>query len=408
MANRPLQGVRVIEWAMWHNGPAAGYMLGDLGAEVIKIEHPVEGDAARGVATMSGAPMFLPGGRSTVFEGANRSKKSITLNLQTEKGREAAYRLVEKSDVFFTNFRQSVTRKLKLDYPDLSRINPRIIYAYNTGYGLKGEDAELRAFDQLAQARTGMMWAAGDRDLQEPQIVQGAVMDQNGATMLAFAIVTALLVRERQGIGQQIDVSLFGSAIHLQAVNINTSIWQGRAIPRHSRSRSRNALDNHYRCADGQWLRLAESQSDRFWLEFCNAMGAEGLSQDPRFATSEGRRLNYAELVPVLDKVFASKPRDEWLRLFKEKACQFARGPVNAIEDLANDPQALVNDYIVEFDHPTMGRVKTVNLPIHFEKTPVAIQCPPPEFGQNTEEVLLEVAGYSWEEIAQMRADGIL
>lgn len=408
MSDRPLEGVRVIEWAMWHNGPAAGYILGDLGAEVIKIEHPKEGDASRGVATLSGAPAFLAGGRTTPFESANRSKKSITVNLQTEKGREAVYRLVEKSDVFFTNFRPFVAQKLKLDYPDLSRINPRIIYAYNTGYGIKGEDAELRAFDQLAQARTGMMWAVGDRDGDQPQMVQGAILDQTGATMLAFGIVTALLVRERQGIGQRLDVSLFGSAIHLQAVNVNTAIWQGRAIPRHSRDRCRNPLDNHYRCGDGKWLRIAESQSDRFWPEVANALGAEGLTEDPRFSTSEGRRLHFAELIPLLDKVFASRPRDEWLKIFKDKHCQFARGPVNTTEDLINDPQALANDYIVEYDHPTMGRVKTVGIPITFEKTPMAVKSPPPEFGEHTEEVLTEVAGYSWEEVAQMRADGVL
>ena len=404
----PLDGIRILEWAMWHNGPAAGYMLGELGAEVIKIEHPVQGDATRGVSTMSGAPMFLPGGRSILFEVANRSKKSITVNLQTEKGREVVYRLVEKSDVFFTNFRQKVARKLKLDYPDLARINPKLIYAYNTGNGLKGEESELRAFDQLAQARTGMMWAIGDRDLEEPQVVQGAIMDQTGATMLAFAIVSALLARERQGIGQQVDVSLLGSAIHLQTVNIHAAMWQGRAIPRHSRNRARNAMDNHYRCADGKWIRFGESQSDRFWVEFCDALGVEGLVHDQRFDTSERRRANFAEMVPLLDKIFAGKPRAEWFRIFKEKHCQFAWGPINATEDVANDPQVLINDYIVEYEHPTMGRVKTVSLPIHFEKTPVAIQCPPPEFGQHTEEVLLDVAGYSWEEIAQMRADGVL
>ncbi|MBI4287594.1 MAG: CoA transferase [Chloroflexi bacterium] len=408
MANSPLEGVRVVEWAVWQNGPAAGYMLGDLGAEVIKIEHPRESDPARGVATLSGADAFLPGRRSTPFENANRSKKSITLDLQTEKGREVVHRLVEKSDIFFTNYRPFVARKLKLDYPDLVQVNPRLIYAYNTGFGLKGEDSELRAFDQLAQARTGLMWAAGDRDFEQPVTVQGALMDQIGATMLAFALVTALLVRERQGISQCLDVSLYGSSLHLQALNLNATVWQGRPIPRHSRDRCRNPLDNHYKCADGQWLRFAESQSDRFWPEFANALAAEGLAGDPRFNTNEGRRQNFAELIPLLDRIFAGKPRDEWLRIFKQKGCQFARGPVLKAEEVVNDPQALVNDYIVEYDHPTMGRVKTVGLPMHFDKTPARIQNAPPEFGQHTEEVLLDVAGYSWEEIARMRAEGVL
>lgn len=408
MAGGPLDGIRVMEWAMWHNGPAAGYILGDLGADVIKIEHPIQGDASRGIAYVADAAAFLPGGRSGMFEASNRSKKSITVNLQTEKGREVAYRLVEKCDVFFTNFRQSVARKLKMDYPDLCRVNPRLIYAFNTGYGPKGQDSELRTFDQQVQARSGMMWAAGDRDLTEPQIVQGAMVDQNGATMLAFAIVTALLVRERLGISQRVDVSLFGSAIHLQVANIATALWFGRAIPRHSRKRARNAMSNHYCCADGQWLRITESQSDRFWGEFVNALGVQDLVHDPRFATAEGRRLNYAQLIPVMDKIFATRPRDEWLRLFRDKGCEFARGPVNTAEDLATDPQALLNGYIVEFDHPTMGRAKTVGLPMLFEKTPAAIKSAAPEFGQHTEEVLQELGGYSWEEIARFREQGII
>lgn len=408
MASGPLDGIRCLEWAMWHNGPAAGYMLAELGAEVIKIEHPVQGDATRGVSTLSGASAFLPGGRTILFEVGNRSKKGITLNLQTEKGREVAYRLIEKSDVFYTNYRQKVARKLKMDYPDLSRINPKLIYAYNTGNGLKGEESELRAFDQLAQARTGLMWEAGDRDVEGPQMVQGAILDQNGATMLAFAILAALVARERQGIGQQVDVSLLGSAIHLQTINIHSAMWQGRAIPRHSRERCRNPMDNHYRCGDGLWIRFGESQSERFWEEFCNAIGADCLIHDNRFDTTEKRRNNYGELIPLLDKIFSGKPRAEWMGIFTAKDCQFARGPVNTAEDVPNDPQVLINDYIVEYDHPTMGRVKTVSLPIHFEKTPVAIKCPAPEFGQHTEEILLDVAGYSWDEIAQMRADGVL
>jgi crotonobetainyl-CoA:carnitine CoA-transferase CaiB-like acyl-CoA transferase len=383
-------------------------MLGDLGAEVIKIEHPVEGDATRGLATISGAPAFLPGGRTTMFEGANRNKKSITLNLQTEEGKEVVYRLVKKCDVFATNFRKVVAQRLGMGYANLSQYNPQLIYAITTGWGSQGEDSEQRVFDQLVQARSGLMWAAGDRDHPEPQLVQGAVIDQMGATMFAYGILAALLARERYGMGQEIEASLFGSAIHLQAVNVNTVAWQGRAIPRHSRTRARNPMDNHYRCRDGKWLRLAEVQADRFWKEFCETLGMAHLETEPRFATSEVRRQYNEELIEVLDGVFATRDRDEWLKAFTDRGCRFARAPITTMEDVLDDPQALANDYVVEFDHPTMGRVKTAGFPVKLSHTPMAIQSPAPEFGQHTEEVLQELGGYSWEEISEFRSRGVI
>ena len=408
MAEQPLSGMRVLEWSLFHNGPAAGSMLGDLGAEVIKIEHPVEGDATRGIATISGAPAFLPGGRTTLFEGANRNKKGITLNLQSEEGREVAYRLVAKCDVFATNFRRSVAQRLGLDYASLSKHNPKLIYGIALGWGGLGADSDQRVFDQLVQARSGLMWAAGDRDNPEPQMVQGAVVDQMGATMFAYGILSALLARERYGIGQEVEASLLGSALHLQAVNVNTVAWQGRAAPRHSRTRARNPMDNHYRCRDDKWLRLAEIQSDRFWNEFCEALEAPHLATEPCFATMEDRRQSHQKLVSILDGIFTARDRDDWLKTFTERGCRFARAPINTMEDALEDPQALVNEYVVDFDHPTMGRVKTIGFPVKLSSSPLTIKSSAPEFGQHTEEVLQDLGGYSWEEISGMRSRGVL
>ncbi|MEK7848645.1 MAG: CoA transferase, partial [Chloroflexota bacterium] len=362
----PLEGIRVIEWAGFHNGPAAGYMLGDLGAEVIKIEEPVRGDPMRGMTQMYGDAMTLPGGRLATFELANRNKRGITVDLTHPKGQQIVYRLVEKSDVFFTNYyRNDVLKRVGLDYETLVRYNPRLIYAINSSYGLEGPMGNQRGFDTIAQARSGLMWAMGDRDTEGPVQVVGAPCDQMGATMLAYAIMAALLARERMGIAQKVEVSLLGSALHLQGIGVNVALLRGRAYSRHSQKRARNPMGNHYQCADGKWLILAEPQSDRFWSQFCRIMGLEELEHDPRFATAVGgRRENYAELIEILNRLFLSRTRDEWLALFEEKGAEFAYSPVYDYTEALTDPQALENEYLTDFEHPTLVKVKVLNTPI--------------------------------------------
>ena len=407
---RPLEGIRVIEWAGFHNGPAAGYMLGDLGAEVIKIEEPVRGDPARGMTQMYGDVMSLPGGRLVGFELANRNKKGIALDLTKEKGKEILYRLVEKSDVFFTNYyRNGILKRLGVDYDTLVKFNPRLIYAINSSYGLEGPMRNQRGFDTIAQARSGLMFAMGDRDMPEPVQAVGAPCDQTGATMLAFAILAALLARERLGIAQKVEVSLLGSSLHLQAIGINVTLLRQRPYARHSQKRSRNPLANHYRCADRKWLMLAEPQADRFWSEFCQIMGLEKLEQDPRFAAAlGGRREHYAELIEILNQTFATQTRDEWLARFDKMGAQFAYSPVYDYSEVVADPQVLQNEYLVDFEHPTLGALKAVNCPIKFHKTPAGPRSEAPELGQHTEEVLVDLLGYTWEAIATLKETGVI
>lgn len=401
-----LQGIRLIEWGMFHNGPAAGYMLGDLGAEVIKIEHPIRGDAARGMESIFGTSTSLPGGRNIIFETSNRNKKSITLDLSQEQGRKVLYRLVEKADVFYTNFRPSVARKLGADYETLRSYNPLLIYAIASGYGTAGPEAEKRAFDPIAMARSGMMWGVGDKDQQGPGYIVGGIFDQMGATTLAYGILAALVARERWGIGQMVEASLLSGAIHLQAIQVNALLLRGRALSRQSRRRARNPLANHYKCQDGKWLLLAEVQADRYWSEFCQALGLAELEKDPRFASALARRESCQELITILDQVFATRTRDEWLRIFQERSCGFAYTPINEVEDLVSDPQVRANDYIVDFPHPVLGPTRLVGFPVKFSATPAKIQSEAPEFGQHTEEVLMDICGYTWDEISELRTAG--
>ncbi|MDP6346784.1 MAG: CoA transferase [Dehalococcoidia bacterium] len=405
-----LEGIKVIEWAGFHNGPAAGYMLGDLGAEVIKIEEPVRGDPMRGMTQMYGDAMTLADGRLATFELANRNKRGITVDLTQQKGRDIVYKLVEKADVFYTNYyRNNVLKRVGMDYDTMVKYNPRLIYAVNSAYGLEGPMGDERGFDTIAQARTGMMWMMGDRDTEGPVQVVGAPCDQMGATMLAYAILAALLARERQGIAQKVEVSLMGSALHLQGIGLNVTSLRGRAHARHSQKRARNPMGNHYKCADGKWLLLAEPQSDRFWPQFCQAMGLEELENDPRFTTAVGgRREHYAELIEILNRLFLSRTRDEWLTRFEEKGVEFAYSPVFDYSEVMTDSQVLLNDYLTDFDHPTLGRVKFLNTPIKFSRTPSGPVREAPELGQHTEEVLTEYLDYSWEDVAQLKNEGAI
>ncbi len=400
-----LEGTLIIEWTQFLHGSAS--MLGDMGAEVIHIEDPVKGDAARGTSAMWGDSIELPGGRNLLFEGANRSKKSMTLDLKKERGKEVLFRLINKADVFLHNYRPSVAQRLGLDYASLVHENPRLIYVLASGYGRKGPWSEKRAFDPICQALSGIMWAMGDRDFPEPVQISGAIFDVLGSIMTCYGILAALLNREKTGQGQEIEVSQFGSALNLMSTQINGMLWLGRPVARHSRSRARNPMANHYRCADDKWLMMAEPQSDRFWHDFCEALGLKELEKDPKFANAMARRENYKEMNALLEKKFLSKSRDEWTELFDKKKLGFAYAPVLTAQEVVKHPQVLANEYIIEHDHPTTGKMKSFLSPIKFSKTPHNIY-PAPEFGQHTEEILSEICGYSWDDIGKLREERVI
>lgn len=404
----PLDGIRVLNWSQF-TPSSAGYMLGDLGADVIKIEHPTQGDAYRGMGAMYGEAMSMPGGRHAGFEAANRNQRSITLDLKQDAGRQLLYSLAEKSDVFYTNYTATVARKLRVDYETLSQKSPMLVYATSSTYGPEGPWAERRGFDQTAQARSGLMFCMGDRDFPEPVQTVSGIADTMGATVLAMGILSALLARERQGFGQKVDASLLGSMLHLQTMGIGVTSFRGKSWTRHSRKRTRNPLTNHYRCADDKWLLFSEIQADRFWPEFCQALDLDELTEDARFATAMGGRREHAsELIEILDRRLATKPRDEWVRIFEERKAPFAYSPVQDYYDVLNDPQVLANDYVIEMDHPAAGKVKAMGYPWRFSKTPAKVTREAPEFGQHTEEVLQELLGINWDEIAALKQQGVI
>jgi crotonobetainyl-CoA:carnitine CoA-transferase CaiB-like acyl-CoA transferase len=395
----PLQGLRVLDWTIWQQGPVCSAYLGDLGAEVIKIEERVGGDPGRGVAKMSG--MDLSDRPQFYFEANNRNKLGMTLDLKKPEARAIVYELVAKSDVFVQNFRKGVAARLGLDYESLRRHNPKLIYATASGYGPEGPESGDPSFDMLGLARSGIMLAAGEPDMP-PLVIAGGIADQMGAIMLAYGVLAAVVARERFGIGQEVDASHLGSMIGLQGLSVAARLMMGFAIPRMPRQYAVNPLWNHYRCKDGRWLCLGMLQPDRYFADFVRVIGRPELAQDERFTDMPTRAGNAGVLIGMLDEVFATKPVEEWVVLLRAGG-DFIFCPVNSVDELPDDPQVRANGYIVDFDHPRFGTVPVVGLPVRLKETPGSVRLPAPEFGEHTEQILTEILGYSWERVGELK-----
>ena len=399
-----LDGIKVIDWTQAHHGAATAYMLGDLGADVVKVEDP-GGDIARTWRSIMGVDLSLPGGRNVLFEGANRNKRSITLNLKESEGREIFRRLVGRADVLVTNHRPSVRQRLGMDYETLAADCPRLVYAVASGYGPKGPSADERSFDNVAFAWSGMMHCIGEEDDPPLYMTPGAA-DQLGATMLAQGVIGALYWRERTGEGQQVEASLLGALVHLMAMPFNIYLMGGRLPKRPTRSGIFNPLVGWYRCADGHWIMFSINRPQESWHDFCDVLGLGGdVETDPRFTSTRVRAENCRELIAIIDEAVSRRPREEWLSLCRTKGLICA--PVNRVEDVPEDPQIAANQYVMEVDHQTLGKVKAIGFPLTFSRVQPEIRMDAPELGQHTEEVLLE-SGFSWDEIEELRGKGII
>ena len=403
---RPLDGVRIIDWTIWQQGPVSTMMLADLGAEVIKIEERVGGDPGRGVLSIAGALVGATSGPNFYFEANNRHKQSLTLDLKNPKAIEIVYQLAEKSDVFVQNFRKGVSDKLGIGYEALSQRNPQLIYASATGYGPFGPDSGEPSFDYMGLARSGIMTAVGEPQM-EPLSIAGGIADQMGAIMLAYGVMAALLAREKYGMGQEVDISHLGSMTALQGLNVACKTILGKEFKRMPRAAAPSPLWNHYKCGDDKWICLAMPQQDRYWSDFCKVLGIEHVLDDPRFATMGDRADNAKDLIPILDAAFASRPRDAWMKALKEGG-DFIYTVVNTIADLPTDEQMLANEYIVDYEHPRIGKTQLVGVPVRLSKTPGDPKGAAPEFGEHTERILTELLDYSWEDVAKLREEEVI
>ena len=402
---RPLDGVRVLDWTIFQQGPVCGAMLADLGADVIKIEHRIEGDPARGLMAMIGTMIGDVGGRNPYYENNNRGKRCITIDLRKDKGKELVYKLVEKSDVFLHNHRMGAAERMGMDYETLKKYNPKLIYCHASGWGPKGEDAFNPSADYTGVARSGIMSVAGEPDMP-PQMVQAGIADQMGATTSAYGILAALIARDRYGIGQKVDASLLGGMTWLLGLAVSMRLISKIPTMRSARKKAGNPLWNHYRCKDDKWIALAHLQPDKFWPNFCTAMEIHHLEKDTKYENMMARAQHSSELIDILDGIFATKTRDEWSKIFKENGVIFAS--VNTLEDLEFDCQMIANEYITECEHPAWGKVKEIGFPVTFSETPMKITREAPQFGQHKEEILMEILGYGWDEINKLKDEEII
>lgn len=403
MTKKLLEGIRVIDWTMYQFGPVGGAMLADLGADVIKIESPA-GDPGRTLGVGRGRTT-LPVGHTAYFENGNRNKRGIVLDLTKPEAKEIVYKLVERSDVFIQNFRKGVAERLGLGYEDLKKRNPRLIYASGSTFGPNGPLADWPGYDTVGQAYGGMMFQTVPEG-SAPRNVGGGIADQMGGTQLFMGVLAALVARSIHGIGQKVDVSHVGGMIWLQGTSLNSGLLANSWMSPGDRTTTANPMSNSYQCKDGRWLQFTFTQPDRYWPGFCRALGLEPLIEDPRFATVAARTENAQVLVAIFDKAFATKTADEWAPLLRKEDLIY--GPIMHLNELDKVPQILANQYIVEVDHPTLGRVKETGHPIQYSETPADIGArPAPRLGEHTEEVLLQL-GYGPDQIDKLRKDRVV
>jgi len=398
----PLEGVKVVEISLFQQGPVAGMRLGDLGADVIKIEAP-SGDPARGFMKIIKAMTGLKG-NNYYFEHNNRNKRGMVLDLKNRKGMEVFLKIIDGADVFLNNMSIGAPIKMGIGPEVLMARNPRLIYAHASGWGRKGPNAQALSFDYTGIARSGLMMACGERNAPPTQILPG-IGDELGGLMCAWGVTAALYAREKTGKGQLVDTSLMGSVIAALAFVLAPACILGREFPREVRAQAGNPLYNHYRCRDGKWIAIAHLDPDRYWPALCEALGLIELREDRRFNSIEARGANAPELVAILDKKFSFKTRDEWMEILRQAGCIFT--PVQSLMEVTRDPQAAANEYFMEVDHPEWGRLKVAGFPWSFSQTPASWRRRAPRFGEHTNEILSGL-GYGADEIRELREESII
>ena len=393
----PLEGIRVVDLTRILAGPYCTMMLGDMGAEIIKIENPDGGDDTR-----SWGPPFL-NGVSTYFISINRNKKSLTLNLKDERGKELLRDLIRKSDIMVENFRPGTLDKLGFSWEEIHRINPAMIFASLSGFGQTGPRKSEPGFDVVIQGEGGLMSITGEPD-GPPNKVGASVADITAGMLAAQGILLSLYHREKTGVGQMVDVGMLDGQVALLTYHANGYFATGKIPPRRGNKHPSITPYETYSCKDG-YFNLGVG-NDSLWRRFCDATGLGEIKEDPKFAVNKDRVDNRLELQEILDAFFAEKTVGETLDALR--GAGIPCGPINNLAQVLSEPQVLAREMVVDVDVPVAGPTKVTGVPIKLSKTPGSVRTPPPTLGQHTEEVLESVLGMDEAQRNALRQEGVV
>lgn len=397
-APRPLEGITILDLTVMTAGPVGTMLLGDLGADIIKVEECGQGDLARNLGTQ------FVNGESVQFLSQNRNKRSIRLDLKSAQGREVFLRLARSAEVVVENFRPGTVERLGIDYEVVRALNPRVIYASVSAFGQTGPYAAWPANDPIVQAVTGLMDMTGEAG-GRPVRLGAPLPDFGAAAMLAFGISAALLHRERHGEGQRIETSLLAASLFATIPRDGEAIRSGQAPGRLGSGHPTMVPYRNYQGADGRYFFTA-AFTDKFWNNLCRALERPDLPRDPRFADNSARTANREALDQLLEQTFAAQPAAHWVAQLAA-----ADVPCALVQDyhtaLTEDPQVRHIGSVLHLEHPVAGAMTTLANPLNFHATPAEVRRPPPVLGQHSEEILAQ-HGYAPQEIARLLQDGVV
>jgi crotonobetainyl-CoA:carnitine CoA-transferase CaiB-like acyl-CoA transferase len=393
----PLDNIVVLDISRILAGPYCTMMLGDLGAEVIKVERPGAGDDTR-----TWGPPFA-GGESAYYLSLNRNKRSLTLNLALPEGKRIGQELARQSDVLVENFSPGVAEKLGMGWDELRGINPRLIYCSITGYGPDGPYRDRTGYDMVVSAVGGLMGITGEED-GGPVKVGVAITDVITGIMAQGAILAALYQREKTGLGQRIDLSLLETQVAALANIASNYLVAGQKARRWGTAHESIVPYQAFKAKD-DYITVAAA-NDKLWLRLCKVLNRPDLAENPRYGSNALRVQHRKELVLILAEEFTKKTRDEWMESLVAEGIPC--GPINSMESLFNDPQVLHRHMVEVVDHPTIGKLKLVGIPVKYSEATPRIRRPPPLLGEHTEEILREFLSLSGDEIRRLKEQQVV
>jgi crotonobetainyl-CoA:carnitine CoA-transferase CaiB-like acyl-CoA transferase len=397
MRVRLLEGIRVLDLSRIIAGPFCSQILGDMGAEVIKVEQLGVGDDSR-----TWGPPFIRE-ESVYFVSINRNKKSVTVNMKDPRGKAIICELARRSDVLLENFKPGTLAKLGLDWEDLRRENPRLIFCSISGFGRTGPSAERGGYDVIVQAVGGLMGITGDPE--GPPVKVGVAMTDICTALYAHgAILAALYARDRTGEGQRIDVSLLETQI-AALINIASSYLNAGEIPEKWGTAHVNIVPYQaFKMQDGYMI--IGAGNDRLWVNLCEAIGLAEVGRDPKYATNAQRVEHREEIVRLLEARLTTRTRKEWESILAPLGIPC--GPINRMDEVFADPQVRHLQMVLQAPHPYLGTIRMVRNPVTFSRTPVDLRQTPPRLGEHTEDVLRDLLGYSATEVAALKVAGVV